>query len=146
MLRRRPAFRDLEIWIGWVRLGGVVFAALEVGLFTPTFPRGYERASWIVTAVFAVGALALLRLAYQEAPERLRIVGLAALLFDTAIIAAYATIFTYDYGNQTRWALILAVAEAALRYGLPGGIALPVPLIPYLAFNEWWRAHKFGPP
>jgi signal transduction histidine kinase len=146
VLSRRSAFRDLETWIGWVRLGGVAFAALEVGVFTPTFPRGYERTSWIVTAVFAVGAVALLLLAKRATAERLRVVGLVALLFDTAIIASYATIFTYDYGNQTRWALILVVAEAAVRYGTVGGIGLPLLLIPYLAFNEWWRAHRFGPP
>jgi signal transduction histidine kinase len=146
VLSRRPAFRDLETWIGWVRVGGVVFAVLEVGVFTTTFPRGYERSSWIVTAVFGVGAVVLLRLAYRETPGRLRVLGLAALLFDTAIVAAYATIFTYDYGNQTRWALVILVAEAALRYGALGGVGLPVLLIPYLAFNESWRADRFGPP
>jgi signal transduction histidine kinase len=143
---RRHAFRDLEIWVAWVRLGGVVFAALEIGVFTPTFPRGYERAAWIVTAVFAPGAVALFWFAHREAAERLPAIGFVSLVFDTTFIAAYATIFTYDYGNQTRWALILVVVEAALRYGTVGGIGLPVILIPYLAFNERWRAHKFGPP
>ncbi|MGH3009702.1 MAG: sensor histidine kinase [Gaiellaceae bacterium] len=141
-----PVLRDLETRLAWIRLGGVVFAALEVGVFTPTFPPGYELASWIVTAIFGAGAALLFWFAYHEAAARLPAVGLIALLFDTSIVAAYATIFTYDYGNQTRWALILPIAEAALRYGLLGGVALPVLLIPYFAFNEWWRAHRFGPP
>ena len=27
-----------------------------------------------------------------------------------------------------------------------GGVLVPVALIPYLAFNEWYRGHEFGPP
>jgi signal transduction histidine kinase len=132
--------------MAWVRLGGVVFATLEIGVFTAHFPPGYETAGWILTGVFAVGALAIFRLANSERASMLPALGLGALLFDTVIIAAYSTIFTYEYGNQTHWALILAVVEAALRYGLVGGVGLPLALIPYFVFNEWWRAHKFGPP
>jgi signal transduction histidine kinase len=136
----------VETWIARVRLVGVVFAALEVGVFTRTFPPGYEGAAWILTGGFAAGAIALAFLAEAARPEWARAAGLAALLFDTAVIAAYATIFSYEYGNQTRWALIFAVAEAALRYALYGGVGLPILLAPYFGFEEWWRAHRFGPP
>jgi signal transduction histidine kinase len=132
--------------MAWVRLVGVGFALLELGAFTTPFPPGYETPAWAITAVFAAGALVYFALAYRGRREWMRAVGLSALLFDTAVIAAYAVVFTYEYGNQTRWALILAVAEAALRYGLVGGVALPLALIPYFWFNEWWRAHHFGPP
>src|SRR5207248_8407270 len=54
--------------------------------------------------------------------------------------------FSYEYGNQTHWALVIAVVEGALRYGLWGGAGLSLALVPYYAFLEWWRAHKFGPP
>src|SRR5207248_2710444 len=27
-----------------------------------------------------------------------------------------------------------------------GGVLLPIVLTPYFAFNEWWRAHRFGGP
>jgi signal transduction histidine kinase len=128
-----------------VRLGGVVFAALEVGVFTSNFPPGYQAAGWIVTAVFAAGTGALFIAARSENKPR-PLVGLGALVFDTVIVGSFATIFTYEYGNQARWALIVVIAEAALRYGLRGGIVLPLGLIPYLAFNEWWRGHYFGPP
>jgi signal transduction histidine kinase len=132
--------------MAWVRLGGVVFATLEIGVFTVHFPPGYETAGWILTGVFAVGAFAIFRLANSDRTAMPPALGFAALLFDTVVIAAYSTIFTYEYGNQTHWALILAVVEAALRYGLVGGVGLPLALIPYFVFNEWWRAHKFGPP
>ena len=46
---------DVERWIAWVRLGAVFFAAVEVGVFTESFPPGYERVAWALTAVFALG-------------------------------------------------------------------------------------------
>ena len=144
--RRSLPLRDVEKWMAWVRLGGVVFAALEIGVFTVHFPPGYRTAGWILTGVFAVGALAIFRLAHSDRTAMLPALGFTALLFDTVVIGAYSTIFTYEYGNETRWSLMLAVVEAALRYGLVGGVALPLALIPYFVFNEWWRAHKFGPP
>ncbi|MDX6482161.1 MAG: two-component system, OmpR family, sensor histidine kinase KdpD [Gaiellaceae bacterium] len=146
MHRPRAGLSDLETWFAWIRLAAVAFALLEVGVFTKTYPLGYEQAGWIVTAVFAIGAATFFWIAQREGGNVPPGFGLAALVFDTAIVSAYSTIFTYDYGNQTRWALILIVAEGALRYGLRGGIAVPLALIPYIAFNEWYRGHEFGPP
>ncbi|HET8895595.1 MAG TPA: ATP-binding protein [Gaiellaceae bacterium] len=144
--RRLLLLRDLETWMAWVRVGGVVFAALEIGVFTAHFPPGYKTAGWIITAVFAIGALALFWLAMDARPEWRAALGFSALTFDTIVIAAYSTVFSYEYGNQTHWALVIAVVEAALRYGLWGGAGLSLALVPYYAFLEWWRAHKFGPP
>ena len=72
--------------------------------------------------------------------------GLVALVFDTCAIAAYAVVYSYEYGAPARWALILVVVEAALRYGVLGGVVLSVVLLPYLAFVEWWRSYEFGGP
>ena len=138
--------RAVERWIANVRLGGVVFAALEVGFLSKNFPAGYETAAWTLTGVFALAAVAFYVVSRRAGEELLRIVGLGSLLFDAAAIGAYATIFSYEYGNQTRWATIFAVAEAALRYGLRGGVAIPVLLGGFFWFNEWWRAREFGPP
>src|SRR5579864_6828874 len=144
--RRVLLLRDLETWMAWVRVAGVVFAALEIGVFTTHFPPGYKDAGWIITAVFAVGALALFTIAMDAKPAWRGPLGLSALIFDTIVIASYSTVFSYEYGNQTHWALVIAVVEGALRYGLWGGAGLALALVPYYAFNEWWRAHKFGPP
>jgi signal transduction histidine kinase len=138
--------RAVEHWFAIVRLVGVAFAVLEVGLLSKDFPAGYETAAWALTGIFAVAAGALFLLSRRGGNELLRVVGLAALLLDTAVIGAYATIFSYEYGSQTRWATIFAVVEAALRYGLRGGVAIPVALGGFFAFNEWWRAREFGPP
>jgi signal transduction histidine kinase len=138
--------REIETWIAWVRLGGVAFAALEIGVFTPRFPPGYLSGAWAITGVFGLGTLVLFRLAHSDRREWLRAVGFAAVAFDTAVIGAYAVLFSYEYGNQTRFALVFVVIEAALRYGLPGGVLLPLVLVPYFWFVEWWRVRSFHPP
>jgi signal transduction histidine kinase len=136
---------DIERWISWVRLGAVVFAAVEVGIFTQRFPSGYERLAWVLTAAFAVGAV-LLFAASRPGRKPSPFLGTVALGFDTAVVGGFALLFTYEYGSPTRWALIFPVVEAALRFGLRGGVVVPVFLLPTLAFLEWWRADRFGPP
>ena len=138
--------RLVERWIALLRVVGVLFAIVEVGAFSPGRPSGYDAPQWALTGAFAVGALVLLYASRNVSGPRLEAVGFAALLFDTAVIAAYAFMYAYEYGNQTRWALILVVVEGALRFGLAGGVVVPIALIPYFAINEWWRAHEWGPP
>jgi len=136
----------VERWIAWIRLGAVAFAILEIGVLSSRFPPRYEGAAWTITAAFAAGAVALHVLARRADERQVRLIGAVALLFDTAIIWSYGIVFTYEYGNQTRWATIVALVEAALRYGLAGGVLLSVVASGYFAFNEWWRGHYFGPP
>jgi signal transduction histidine kinase len=143
---RERTRRSTERWIAWMRAGAVAFALLEIGVFSKDFPRGYERAAWITTAVFALGAL-LIWLALERAPDKwLGPLGLVAQAFDTAIVVTFAVLFSFEYGSPTRWGLIIVVVEAALRWGLVGGVALPLALIPFLWFAEHWRATRFGPP
>ncbi len=133
--------REMEVWIARVRLVAVLFGVVEVGLVTKNYPSGYERYAWVTTAVFGLGALLLLVASKRADP---RVVGVVALVFDTCVIAAYATIYSFEYGSPTRWGLIFVVVEAALRYGLVGAVVIPVLLFPYLVFVEWWRVHHFG--
>jgi signal transduction histidine kinase len=137
--------RDVERWIAWVRAGAVIFAAVEVGIFTAYHPPGYEQWAWALTGTFAVGAVVLLLLSRRELAGS-RVFALVALLFDTAVICGYALLYSFEYGSPTRWALIFVVVEAALRYGIRGGVLLPLALFPYLVFVEWWREREFGPP
>jgi len=136
----------LERWIAWVRLGGAAFALLEVAVFSTNPLPSYRPAQWSITGVFVAGALTIWAVT-RIAPEAwMPVVGMTALVFDAAVIGAYALVFSYEYGNQTRWAMIFVIVEAAMRYGRTGGVVMPLVLIPYFWFNEWWRGREFGPP
>jgi signal transduction histidine kinase len=135
---------DVDAWIARVRLALVAFAVLEVSIFTASYPEGYQAWAWLLTAVFAAGALAIFGAEhYGWKPARLPLV---ALVFDTLVVVGYALLFSFEYGSPTRYALIFVVVEGSLRYGVAGGIFVPVVLLPYLAVAEWWRADRFGPP
>jgi signal transduction histidine kinase len=138
---RIARLREIEVWISRVRLVAVLFALIQVGILSEDYPPGYEDYAWIVAGVFAVGSLVLFAASTRTDP---RVVGAAALLFDTCVIASFATIYSFEYGSPTRWALIFGVTEAALRYGLMGAVVLPLLLFPYLVVAEWWRVHHFG--
>ncbi|HZB85131.1 MAG TPA: ATP-binding protein [Gaiellaceae bacterium] len=139
--------RSTEIWIAWVRMLAVPWAIAEVALISHDYPPGYKSWAWAATGALAAGAVAFFVLARLKLGERARsAVGLAALAFDTGIIYAYVFIFVFETGTPTLGLLYLAVIEAALRYGLVGGIALPVATFPLLALTEWWRADQFAPP
>jgi hypothetical protein len=135
----------VERWIATVRLAAVGFAAIEIGVFTEFFPPEYELRAWVLTGIFAAGA-ALLYVGSRATTGWSPRFGALALAFDTAVIAAYATLFSYEYGSPTRWALVFPVVEGALRFGIRGGVLVPLVLLPHLAFLEWWRADRFGPP
>ena len=136
----------LERWVAWVRLAGAAFAVLEVATLSRSPLPAYRPAQWSITGVLVAGALALWAVT-RIAPEAwMTVVGPTALVFDAAVIGAFALVFSYEYGNQTRWAMIFVVVEGAMRYGRAGGILVPLALIPYFWFNEWWRAREFGPP
>src|SRR5205814_4681964 len=137
---RLEGLREVELWIARIRLAAVLFGVVEVGLLSSGYPRGYEAYAWFTTAAFGVGATLIFAASRRFDP---RGVGLVALVFDACVIAAYATIYSYEYGSPTRWALIFVVVEAALRYGVLGAFVLPVALLPFLVFAEWWREHHF---
>jgi signal transduction histidine kinase len=137
---------ELERWVAWIRLGGAAFALLEVAVFSTNPLPSYRPAQWSITGVFVAGSLALWAVT-RIAPETwMPVVGPTALVFDAAVIGAYALVFSYEYGNQTRWAMIFVVVEGGMRYGRAGGLLVPLALVPYFWFNEWWRAREFGPP
>jgi len=136
--------RQAELWTTRLRLAGVALGVVEVGLIEHPYPSGYETAAWLVTLCFAVGSLVLLvGCGAIRTRVGLKRLGFAALLFDTAIAYAYMTVFAFEPGVVS-WGLVyLPVIEAAVRYGLVGGVAASALSIPLLALVEWWRADRF---
>jgi signal transduction histidine kinase len=145
--RELDRLRETEVWIAWVRILAIPWALLEVAVISHDYPPGYEARAWLVTAVLAVGALAFFWLSRRAlAPRAQMLVGVAALAFDTAIIYAYVFVYLFEIGTPTYGLPYLVVVEAALRYGILGGLALPLATLPLLTLAEWWRAHEFAPP
>jgi K+-sensing histidine kinase KdpD len=144
MSDRLERLQEIERWIAWVRLFAVPFAVLEVGVLTTDYPPGYEDVAWGITAVFGVGAVLLWILSRRGRPlaaqQRLAV---TALVFDTAVVAAFFVLYyAFEIGTPIRLLLFLPIAEAAVRFGLIGGIALPLMLVAALAGGEWLRADQ----
>ena len=138
--------RQLDRWIAWIRLGTVPWAALEVGVLTSDYPAGYQAAAWITTGVLAVGAVVLLAASgIDVGSAQRRRLGLAALLFDTAIVAAYVLVYSFEIGMPVRSLVVAPVIEAAVRYGIVGTALVPLAIAPLLVAAEWWRSDHFEP-
>jgi signal transduction histidine kinase len=131
--------------MGWVRLLAVPFAVLEVGLLKDDYPPGYERWAWALTALFAVGSVVLLWLAYRVPKASWRRIGFGALLLDTVVIYGYILVYTFEPGTPTRQLVFIPLIEAALRYGIAGTLAMSAVSAVLLAFTEWWREDHFPP-
>jgi hypothetical protein len=79
--------RDLERWIGWIRLGAILFAIFQVSL-SGDYPPGYRAMAWATTAGFAAGSLVLFQLGRRDWSRAGQIrLGLAALAFDFAVVS-----------------------------------------------------------
>ena len=143
---RTDAARATERWIAWVRLGAVGFALLQVFVLGDPTPAGYRAVEWAATACLGAGAVVFLLLARRRlsAPSVAR-VGAAALAFDTAIVSAYVVSDAWQPGSPVRQLLLIPVIEAAVRYGVRGGVALPLALAPVGAAFEWLRSREVTP-
>jgi signal transduction histidine kinase len=136
----------MEVWMAWVRFFAVPFAVLEVGVFKEDYPEGYETWAWAMTAFFAAGAIVLLIVADRvRSRAAWRRIGLAALAFDAVVVYGYIVVFSFEPGTPVRQLVFIPLIEAALRYGLRGGIVLPLLSAVVLALTEWWRETRFEP-
>ena len=138
--------RETERWIGWVRLAAVPFAIANVAL-VENYPSGYEAWGWAITAVFAVGAGALLWLGRRDWPREAQArLGLCATAFDFAVVSAYVLVYHFQTGSPLRQLMFVPLVEAALRYGIPGALALTGATVPVLAIFEWLRERRLDRP
>jgi signal transduction histidine kinase len=139
--------RETERWIAWVRLAAVPFAIVEVGALSTNYPPGYEGWAWTVTAALAVAAVLLFLLSrpgvFVRAPRR---IGVLALALDTAVVSSFVLIYQYEVGSPVNELFVVLLVEAAVRYGIRGGVLMPLAVAPILGFAEWWRETKFDNP
>ena len=138
--------QEIERWIAWVRVFAVPSAVVEVGFLSHGFPPGYERWAWIATGALAVGAAVIWLLARRDLSSRSQnVLGVCALAFDVAVVAAFLVIFyAWEPNTPIRQVLFLPVVEGAVRFGIAGGIVVPLLFAPFLAWGETLRADRYG--
>ena len=138
---------QLERWISLVRLIALPWAVAEAAFFSEYPSRGYEAGAAAATAVLTIGAVSFFLVGRRGVQARLQpAFCFGGLVFDTAVIWAYAFVFTFESGTPIRQLLFFPVVEAALRYGLRGGLVMPAAQAPILVATEWWRSDRFAPP
>jgi signal transduction histidine kinase len=138
--------RQIERWIAWVRLLAVPFAIVEVGLLSHGFPKGYEALAWVTTGVFAAGGVVFWFLARRRwSPTGQRALSLVALSFDILVVSSFLVIYyAWEPNTPIRQVLFLPVAEGAVRFGIAGGLIVPLVMAPFLAWGEALRADRYG--
>jgi signal transduction histidine kinase len=139
--------RATERWIAWVRLAAVPFAVVEVGLLSTDYPSGYEGLAWLTTGLLALGGVLLYFVSRSEAFDRApRRIGLLALALDTIVVAGYVLIYQYEIGSPVNQLFFVLLVEAAVRYGIRGGVGMPLVIAPLLGLAEWSREARFDNP
>jgi signal transduction histidine kinase len=137
--------RQIERWIAWIRLLAIPFAFVEVGILSHGYPPGYERWAWIATGALVAGSTGIWLLARRDlSPGRQTLLAFGALAFDIVVVSAFVIIFySWEPNTPIRQLLFLPVAEAAVRFGIAGGVIVPLVLVPILAFGEHLRAQHY---
>jgi signal transduction histidine kinase len=128
--------------MAWVRVLAVPFALVEVAVLRERYPPRYEAYALLVTAFLAIGAVGFLLLAYRAPRSAWRSIGFAALLFDATVAYAYIAVFAFE-PSSIRQLVFIPLVEAAMRYGLLGGLVTPVLSAVALAIYEVWRVDRF---
>jgi signal transduction histidine kinase len=143
---RSTALSDrVGLWFAWVRVGAIPLAVVQVVVGYGDYPGRHGHAAWALTAVLAVGALSILALRVLARRRRSRALSVFEIAFDTAIIGAFALVFSFENG-QPLWSLFFVPPlEAGLRFGFRAGIVATVPAILLLAGAEVFRAMHFDP-
>jgi len=137
--------RDVERWMAWVRLGGVVFALFQLGVLRDEYPGNYEAGVWLTTAALAVVGAALWIASRRSLTTRNAwSMGLLALVADTSIVSAYVLLHSFREGSLIAMLLIVPLVEGAIRYGFRGGIGVPIAFVPVLVAFELLRDDHLG--
>jgi signal transduction histidine kinase len=109
-------------WFFFLRVALVVVAVIVVSL--THFPSSYRPWSWAVVGFFASSALlsgALARRTLDRtARQRARVL---AIVLDGISAIGIIAVFSYQAGEPYRALYLIPIAEAALRFGLLGGLA-----------------------
>jgi signal transduction histidine kinase len=132
--------------LSYIRLGLVPLALAKVVLDLEDFPTSrYEAAAWLLVGAQALVALLLLVLAYRW-HGRHRYLAVLNLVADAALVTGLMFVFAWEPGQPLRSLAFLVVLEAALFFGLVGGVVVGVLTLPVLTGLDLWREAQFDTP
>jgi signal transduction histidine kinase len=114
---RRPGH-----WLILLRATLLVVAVVVVSL--TDFPRSYGMWAWAVVGFFAVSTALSAYFAWKRLDRRARdYARVLAIALDAVATIGFVAVFSYQSGEPYRPLYLVPVAEAALRFGLAGGLA-----------------------
>ena len=109
-------------WLVALRAALVVVAIVDASV--TTFPSSYRPWAWIGVGFFALSTLLSAALARRQldraARQRARVLAIA---LDTVVAIGFVAVLSYQPGEPYRALYLVPIAEAALRFGLVGGLA-----------------------
>jgi hypothetical protein len=124
------------VWIARARLAAVPFAVAEVLIERGNYPPGYERWAWTITAVLAVGAVAMLVVR----------IPLAGLLLDLLVVSSFVCVYSFEPSSPVRELFFLVTVEAGLLLGARAALLLPPLSVPALWFFELEASDRLSVP
>jgi signal transduction histidine kinase len=108
-------------WLVLLRAALVIVAIVAVA--GTSFPPGYEAWGWAVVGFFAAVTVTSAVLSIVELDRTSRFRARALLIVCDAIVAiGIISVFSYEAGEPYRALYLIPIAEAALRFGLVGGV------------------------
>jgi signal transduction histidine kinase len=132
-------------WLVLLRAALLVVAIVTVSL--TDFPPGYEPWAWAVVGFFAVVTVISAVLTGVELDRAARARSRVLLIVgDGLVTIGFVAVFSYQTGEPYRALYLIPIAEAALRFGLVGGVVSGVVmtgstiLIDALGPGLQWRA------
>jgi signal transduction histidine kinase len=108
-------------WLVVLRAAILVVAVATVAL--TDFPPAYEPWAWIVLVFFAAETVASAILTQVELDHTARVWARASLIVCDGLVAVgFIAVSSYQTGEPYRALYLIPIAEAALRFGLVGGV------------------------
>lgn len=115
-------------WLVLLRAALVLVAAITVSL--THFPSAYVVWAWLVVGLFAAITMVSAGLTQIEFGRAARARARTILVACDALVAiGFVAVFSYQSGEPYRFLYLVPIAEAALRFGIVGGVPMAVMMV-----------------